>query len=232
MCSIFSTHHYYTSYRQFDIFFFCHYWYIHFGFFFSPRYIHIKHPRSMNSKIFCTYYILYRGYEILSLGLLSLVSFHSWLYYPILRYILGLKTTLRPWYHTLSFDGSHMGDSWDRLVSILIMMVQELWYDPTLGHSPLRKFVGYATTLFDVLHWGIPFSASYRFLRWQFTPRHAHSLKEIRHPLHISVWDDWVISFDMTMSGHTPSLMLIDSWWLYRSIPLLVDDGFWGIIVH
>ena len=127
------------------------------------------------------------GYEILSLGLLSLVSFHSSLYYPILRYIPSLKTTLRPWYHTLCFDGSHVGDTWDRLVSILIMMVQELWYDPTLGHSHLREFVGYATTLFDVLHWGIPFLASYGFLRRQFISRHAHSLEEIRHPLHISM---------------------------------------------
>ena len=31
------------------------------------------------------------------------------------------------------FDSSHMGDIWDWLESILIVMDQELWYDPILG---------------------------------------------------------------------------------------------------
>ena len=61
-------------------------------------------------------------------------------YYLSLRYVLGLKTTLRPWYHASCFDSSHVGDTWDWLESILIMISQELWYDPILGHSHLREF--------------------------------------------------------------------------------------------
>ena len=61
-------------------------------------------------------------------------------YYHSLRYVPGLKTTLRPRYHALCFDSSHVGDTWDWLESILIMIGQELWYDPTLGHSHLREF--------------------------------------------------------------------------------------------
>ena len=43
-------------------------------------------------------------------------------YYLSLCYILGLKTTLKPQYHALCFDNSHVGDTWDWLESILIMI--------------------------------------------------------------------------------------------------------------
>ena len=50
----------------------------------------------------------------------------------------------------IMFDIYHMSDPSE---SIMIMMVQKLRYDPTLGHNYLREFFfGYATILFDVLH--------------------------------------------------------------------------------
>ena len=97
------------------------------------------------------------GYEILSLGLLSLVSFHSSLYYPILCYILGLKTTMRPWCHTLCFDCSHMGDTWDRSVSILIMIVQELWYDTMDPTFLMMRTHSIGETRFSFIWWKIWF---------------------------------------------------------------------------
>ena len=38
------------------------------------------------------------------------------------------------------FDSSYVSDTWDGFESILIVIDQELWYDPTLGHSHLREF--------------------------------------------------------------------------------------------
>ena len=78
-----------------------------------------------------------------------------------------------------------------------------------MGHSYLKMFCW----ICNHSVWCIILGHSDGFLRWQFTLRHAHSLREIRHLLHIGVWDNWVISFDMTMLRHTLSLMLIDSWW-------------------
>ena len=40
----------------------------------------------------------------------------------------------------IMFDSFHMGDIWDWSESILIVIDQELWYDPTLGHNHLREF--------------------------------------------------------------------------------------------
>ena len=39
------------------------------------------------------------------------------------------------------FDSSYVGDTWDWFESILIVMDQELWYDPTLGAYHLREFL-------------------------------------------------------------------------------------------
>ena len=39
------------------------------------------------------------------------------------------------------FDNSYVGDAWDWFESILIVMDQELWYDPTLGHSHLKELL-------------------------------------------------------------------------------------------
>ena len=38
------------------------------------------------------------------------------------------------------FDSSYVSDTWDGFESILIVIDQELWYGPTLGHSHLREF--------------------------------------------------------------------------------------------
>ena len=38
------------------------------------------------------------------------------------------------------FDSSYVGDTYDWFENILIVMDQELWYDPTLGHNHLKEF--------------------------------------------------------------------------------------------
>ena len=70
-----------------SIYIFFHYWYIHFGFFLPHRYIHIKHPQSMNSKIFWTYYILYMRIWDFIIGIIepSFLSFFTLLPYPMLH---------------------------------------------------------------------------------------------------------------------------------------------------
>ena len=65
------------------------------------------------------------------------------------------------------FDSSHVSDNWDWLESILIMIDQEMWYDPTLGHSHLREFfMGYAAILLDTSHQGTYFLVGDWFFRW------------------------------------------------------------------
>ena len=150
-------------------------------------------------------------------------------YYHSLRYVPGLKTTLRPRYHALCFDSSHVGDTWDWLESILIMIGQEWWYYPTLGHSHLREFfIGYATILFDTSHWGTPFLIEgWFFFRWPLCQgilllvddgflSYGHPSKEIRrHFSHWSTRHDRYISSGVLCTGAY----------------FLVDDGFWGIVV-
>ena len=69
-----------------------------------------------------------RGMGIISLGLLSLVSFRffSFLspYCLNLRYVPCLKTTLRPWLHIM-LDNSRMGNAWDWLEIISWSMMNE-----------------------------------------------------------------------------------------------------------
>ena len=39
------------------------------------------------------------------------------------------------------FDDTHVGNTWGWWESILIVMDQELWHDPTLGHNHLKEFL-------------------------------------------------------------------------------------------
>ena len=50
------------------------------------------------------------------------------------------------------FDNSYVGDTWDWLESILIVIDQELWYGPTLGHSHLREFFLSGMQPFCLIH--------------------------------------------------------------------------------
>ena len=150
-------------------------------------------------------------------------------YYLSLRYVLGLKTTLRPWYHASCFDNSHVGDTWNWLESILIMIGQELWYYPIPGHSHLREFffIEYAAILFYTSHWGTPFLVKVWIFRRPLCQgillsvddgflSHGHPSEEIRrHFSHWSMRHDWYISSGVFCIG------------AYFS----VDDGFWGIAV-
>ena len=83
-------------------------------------------PRLMMFSTHCISCI--RGMGIISLGLLSLVSFHffSFLspYCFNLRYVPCLKTTLRPWLHIV-LDNSRMGNAWDWLEIISWSMLNE-----------------------------------------------------------------------------------------------------------
>ena len=81
------------------------------------------------------------------------------------------------------FDNSYVDDAWDWFESILIVMDQELWYDPTLGHSHLKEllsgmqsfclihcikahsFLDWGLILRWPLHKGMPLSVDDGFLR-------------------------------------------------------------------
>ena len=123
-CLIFSTHHFCTSHWQFNILLFFPFItgiFILDSFFLTDIFI-LDILKSMVYETLCTYCILYTriwdfdhwAFEP------SFISFLS-PYHLKLHYIPGLKTTLRQWYHTLYFDGSHMGDIWDWPESILIV---------------------------------------------------------------------------------------------------------------
>ena len=78
------------------------------------------------------------------------------------------------------FDSSYVSDTWDWFESVLIVMDQELWYDPTLGHNHLREFFSIGWPLCR----GILFSVDDGFLS------HVHSSEDIRCPFfHIGAWD-------------------------------------------
>ena len=126
------------------------------------------------------------------------------------------------------FDSPHMGNIWDWLESILIVMDHELWYDPTLGHSHLREFLSSMRPFFLIhrirvyLFWlGVDF---FRWPLWQGILlladdgflSHSHPSEEIRrHFSHWSMRHDWYISSGV----------------LYTRAYFSVDDGFWGIVV-
>ena len=100
-------------------------------------------------------------------------------------------------------DSSYVSDTWDWFRSILFVMDQELWYDPTLGHSHLREFY-YRMTIMSrhtlLSRWRIfepcPFLGGYQMSFF-----------------HIGAWD-MIGAFHMVYfaQGHTP----FDWWWFLR----------------
>ena len=105
------------------------------------------------------------------------------------------------------FDSSYVSDTWDWFGSILFVMDQELWYDPTLGHNHLREFFSIGWPLC----WGILFSVDDGFLS------HVNSSEDIRCPFSTLEHETWLTHFVWCT--------------LHRGIPLSIDDGFFGITV-
>ena len=100
------------------------------------------------------------------------------------------------------FDSSYVSDTWDWFGSIFFVMDQELWYDPTLGHSHLREFY----------YWMTIMSKHTLLSRWRIFSSHVHSSEGIRcHFSHWSMRYDWRISSGVLYTG---------------AYPFSVDDGF------
>lgn len=99
------------------------------------------------------------------------------------------------------FDSSYVSDTWDWFESVLIVMDQELWYDPTLGHSHLREFF-YRMTIMSrhtlLNRWRI-------FEPCPFLRGYQMSFFTLEH-------ETWLAHFIWCT--------------LHRGIPLSVDDGF------
>ena len=97
------------------------------------------------------------------------------------------------------FHSSYVSDTWDWFERILIVMDQELWYDPTLGHNHLREFFSIGWPLCR----GILFSVDDGFL--------SHVPWRISDVLfHIGAWD-MIGAFHLVYftQGHT----LFSRWW-------------------
>ena len=110
-----------------------HHWYIHLGFFLHHRYIHIRHPQIHG--IWHSLHILHfihkgMGFHI---GIIE-PSFHSFFspYYLSLHYVLNLKTTLKPWHHTLCL----ITLMWAMLRIGLRALWLWLWWTRSYGMTP------------------------------------------------------------------------------------------------
>ena len=93
------------------------------------------------------------------------------------------------------FDSSYVSDTWDWFESILIVMDQELWYDPTLGHSHLREFY-YRMTIMP---------RHTLLSRWQiFEPCPFPGGYQMSFSSHWSMRHDWRVSSDVLYTGAYP----------------------------
>ena len=157
--------------------------------------------RSMAHDIFYTCCILYMRAWVLIIGYLGLVSLHF--YHPNLRYVLSLKTTLRPWHHTLC---------------LIALMWEIFGIDSGTFCSWWTRSYGMA------LHWGIAILESFFFfIGWPLCRgilflvdagflSHVHSLEDIKCPFsHWSMRHDQYISSGVLYTG---------------AYPFSVDDGF------
>ena len=99
------------------------------------------------------------------------------------------------------FDSSYVSDTWDWFGSIMFVMDQELWYDPTLGHSHLREFFSIRWPLC----WGMFFSVDDGFFWAMSIPQGISDVL-----FHIGAWD-MIDAFRLVYftQGHTP----FDRWW-------------------
>ena len=91
----------------------------------------------MAHELFYTYCILYMRTCILIIRYLRLVSFHF--YYPSLRYVLCLKTTLRPW-DQMSSSTALLVRIWD-LVNIYISSCFFFWETHFLVLDPIQLWI-------------------------------------------------------------------------------------------
>ena len=191
--SIPSSHHHYTSRHEFD---------------FSSLHHHCYHVYSRHLQVHGSRYFLYMlhfihegmGFDHWVFG----PSFPSFLspYHLSLRYVPCLKTTPRPWHHTLC------------LIALMWAILEIdsrafwLWWTGSYGMS---------------LHWGIAISKSF-IIGWPLCRgilfsvddgflSHVHSLEDIRCPFfHIRAWD-MIGAFHLVYftQGHTP----FDRWWFF-----------------
>ena len=128
-------------------------------------------PRFGTHDVFYALHFMHEGYGDYIIGVFE-PSFLSFLspYYLGLRYVLCLKTTLRPLLHIV-FDSSQVGNTraWSEIIS-WSMTDEELRWWFTLGHTPLisdefsdvtLSTLGHTPLIDDVffrddaLHWGI-----------------------------------------------------------------------------
>ena len=145
---------YILSSVQYSSFFLFHHGYIHRILSSSSIYSYWTSldPWFMRLSACITFYT--RGYRVLIIGYLSQFPFISLSYYPSLRYVLSLKTTLRPWHHllcliALTWAIFEIGQRafWKWWTKICGMTLH--W-----GIVTSKSFIGYAVIMLDTLHWG------------------------------------------------------------------------------
>ena len=142
-------------------------------------------------------------------------SFHSFLlpYHLSFRYVLSLKTTLRPWHHTLC-------------------LIALIW--AILGID-LRAFWSWWTKSYGMtLHWGIAISESF-FIGWPLCRGILFSVddaffgamaipRKISDVIfHIGAWDMiGIFRLVYLTQGHTP----LSWWWFWGARPFHCIDEF------
>ena len=127
-----------------------------------------------------------------SMGLIQLYTWMIWIAHSMTG---DLSSSGSSDLSHIVFDSSYVSDTRDWFESVLIVMDQKLWYDPTLGHSHLREFFSIGWPLC----WGILFSVDDGFLS------HVHSSEDIRCPFsHWSMRHDWRISSGVLYTGAYP----------------------------
>ena len=134
----------------------------------------------------------FRETPLWSMGLFQLYTWMTWIAHSMTG-DLGSSGSFDS--SCIVFDSSYVSDTWDWFESVLIVMDQELWYDPTLGHNHLREFFSIGWPLC----WGILFSVDDGFLS------HVHSSEDIRCPFsHWSMRHDWRVSSGVFYTGAYP----------------------------
>ena len=160
------------------------------------------------------------------MGLIQLYTWMTWIAHSMTG-DLGSSGSVDS--SCIVFDSSYVSDPWDWFGSILFVMDQELWYDPTLGHSHLREFFFYRMTIMSrhtlLSRWRIfepcPFLGGYQMSFF-----------------HIGAWD-MISAFHLVCftQGHTPfrSIMVLGMavpWRCSDSLHIGVLDmiGWWLLL--
>ena len=131
----------------------------------------------------------FRETPLWSMGLIQLYTWMTWIAHSMTG---DLSSSGSSDLSHIVFDSSYVSDTRDWFESILIVMDQELWYDPTLGHSHLREFY-YRMTIM---------SRHTLLSRWRIFLSHVHSSEDIRCPFsHWSMRHDWCLSSAVLYTG-------------------------------